>query len=508
MTDDEVLSEQAHNLRKRAEEIARSNAAGLPENLEALTAEQTRQLLHDLRVHQIELEMQNEELRRTQVELEDSRARYFDLYELAPVGYVTISEKGLVTRANLTIANLLDIARSALVKQPLSRFIVSEDQDIFYRHRRLLFESGEPQACELRMLRRDGAWFWAYLEASLMKEEDGKRVCRAVVSDITKRKRAEETLRENEKRFRTLFEQAAVGVALVETRTGRYIDTNQKYCDFLGYTRDEMLHLSFQAVTYPADVQENVDNNALLMEGKIREFSIEKRYIRKDGSLMWGVLTVSPLWVPGEVPAEYFHIAVVNDITERKQADEALQDARQKLELALGREQLLARTDSLTGLYNRRYFFELAAREFNATRRYRRPLAIIMFDTDSLKTTNDTFGHAAGDRLLELVAHTAAGHMRAVDVLARYGGDEFIIMLPETSTQHALPIAERIRSSVAALQVETGKGPARVTISIGIAELKSDPADHSIEKVIQRADNAMYVAKAQGRNRIETYPKA
>jgi PAS domain S-box-containing protein len=139
-------------------------------------------------VHQIELEMQNEELRRTQEELEASRARYFDLYDLAPVGYFTLSEQGLILEANLTAARLLGVARATLVKQPLSRFILPGDQDIHYRHRKQLLETGAPQSWELRLLRKDGDPFWARVEATTAQGADGAAVWRAVVSDITERK--------------------------------------------------------------------------------------------------------------------------------------------------------------------------------------------------------------------------------------------------------------------------------------------------------------------------------
>ena len=160
-------------LRKRAEALAGERAGEMPENLEALPPEVALRALHELRVHQIELEMQNEELRRTQEELEVSRARYFDLYDLAPVGYFTLSEKGLILEANLTAAKLLGVARSALVKQPLSRFILPEDQDIYYLHRKALLETGAPQAWELRLLKKDGAPFWARVEATTAQGVDG-----------------------------------------------------------------------------------------------------------------------------------------------------------------------------------------------------------------------------------------------------------------------------------------------------------------------------------------------
>ncbi|MEI6309655.1 MAG: PAS domain-containing protein, partial [bacterium] len=140
-------------LHQQAEEITRQNAAQSAENLEALSPEETRLLLHELQVHQIELEMQNEELRRTQLELDATRARYFDLYDLAPVGYCTLSEQGLILEANLAAATLLGSARGALVRQLISRFIHKEDQDIYYLHLKQLFQTGEPQACELRMVK-------------------------------------------------------------------------------------------------------------------------------------------------------------------------------------------------------------------------------------------------------------------------------------------------------------------------------------------------------------------
>jgi PAS domain S-box-containing protein len=165
----------------------------MPENLEVLSPEAARRAIYELRVH-IELEMQNEELRRTQEELEGSRARYFDLYDLAPVGYFTLSEQGLILEANLTAARLLGVERGALVKQPLSRFVLREDQDIYYLHRKALLETGAPQAWELRMHKKDAAPFWVRVEATTAQHPDGASMWRALVSDITETKRAEQLI--------------------------------------------------------------------------------------------------------------------------------------------------------------------------------------------------------------------------------------------------------------------------------------------------------------------------
>jgi PAS domain S-box-containing protein len=194
----ESATPQDTALRKRAETMARVKAAQSPE--------ETRRTLHELRVNQIELEMQNEELRRAHTELDAARARYFDLYDRAPVGYVTVSEPGLILEANLTAAALLGVGGSALGKQPISRFIHPEFQGIYYLHRKHLFETGEPQVCEMRMVKQDGTAFWADLPATAGQDAGGAPVCRLVVSDITERKRMEELLREKEERYRLLFE--------------------------------------------------------------------------------------------------------------------------------------------------------------------------------------------------------------------------------------------------------------------------------------------------------------
>jgi PAS domain S-box-containing protein len=187
--------DQPAELRGRAEGIARERAAQRPTNLDAATPEEVPRLLHDLRVHQIELELQNEELRRAQVELDASRARYFDLYDLAPVGYCSLSEQGLILEANLTAATLLGAARGALVQQPFSRFVHRDDQDGFYLHRKRLLETGEPQGCELRLQRIGGEPFWAKLEASLAPADTLARTSRVVLSDVSERRRAEQERR-------------------------------------------------------------------------------------------------------------------------------------------------------------------------------------------------------------------------------------------------------------------------------------------------------------------------
>lgn len=184
-------------LRRIAEQKLHENGGPEPDTLSDMSPEERRRIIHELQTHQIELELQNEELRRAQIELEVSRARYFDLYELAPVGYCTVSQKGLIIEANLTAAKLLNTARESVVKQPMSRFILKQDQDIFYLHRKRLFETGEPQVCELRMTGGNSPGLWVRIDASVSAEDENHTpVYRVVITDITKRKQAEKQLLE------------------------------------------------------------------------------------------------------------------------------------------------------------------------------------------------------------------------------------------------------------------------------------------------------------------------
>jgi PAS domain S-box-containing protein len=178
-------------LRQQGEAVFREESALAPAGHEVLSLEDSERLLHDLRVHQIELEMQNEELRQAQVLLDTERARYFDLYDLAPVAYCTLSETGLILQSNLAMATLLGSSRAELVMRPISGFILKADQDIYYLHRRKVVENGEPQVCELQLVKRDGTAFWAHLASAVAQEPDGTVVVRVVASDVTQRKRAE-----------------------------------------------------------------------------------------------------------------------------------------------------------------------------------------------------------------------------------------------------------------------------------------------------------------------------
>ena len=228
---------QAIVLRRRAEKIARGGTDQSPKKQEALSPEKTLRIFHELQAHQIELQMQNEEMGRLQAELDAARTRYFDLYDLAPIGYCTVNEKGLFMDVNLTASTMLGISRDKLVKQLLTRFILKEDQDVYYLHLKKLFDTGEPQTCELRMVKKDGTVFWAHLTGAAAKDDSGATLCSIVMSDITGRKqmdaqRAEaiDALRKSETQLRATLEAVADGILAVDNK-GKVVLANRRFAD-------------------------------------------------------------------------------------------------------------------------------------------------------------------------------------------------------------------------------------------------------------------------------------
>jgi PAS domain S-box-containing protein len=183
--------EKPSELRKRAEEKLKSIII----QPGAMSDKETRQLIHELQVHQIELEMQNEELRRAQIELEESRAKYSDLYDFAPVGYFTFNKDGLTLEANLTAAKELGVERAFIINKPFRAYIVAEDREIFDQHLRDVLTSEDRKTCELRLKRKNRIEFYAHLESIAVSDSRGAYVCRTSCIEITSRKKVEKEMK-------------------------------------------------------------------------------------------------------------------------------------------------------------------------------------------------------------------------------------------------------------------------------------------------------------------------
>ena len=176
----------------------------------------------------------------------------------------------------------------------------------------------------------------------------------------------------------------------------------------------------------------------------------------------------------------------------------ALEDVNGELRRALAAEEAASRTDFLTGVCNRRHFYELAERELAVAQRYRQDLAVVLFDADRFKDVNDRYGHQAGDEVLRRLTAAAQRNLRAADVLARHGGEELVVLLPCGDERAAMVVAEHIRQAAAAEVVETDLGPVSVTLSAGVAQAL---AGDTVDAMVARADHALYAAKRAGRDR-------
>jgi diguanylate cyclase (GGDEF)-like protein len=195
---------------------------------------------------------------------------------------------------------------------------------------------------------------------------------------------------------------------------------------------------------------------------------------------------------------------LLKEISIRKQTETALRKSEETL-------RLLAITDSLTDLYNRRYFYELAEIEISKSIRYSRPLSVMMFDLDFFKHINDTFGHTTGDMVLKTVAEITKELLRKSDIIARYGGEEFVVLLPETSAPEASAIAERMRKQIENTTIEAGNRQITVTVSFGVSDFlrktNSETQEIILSEFISSADQALYASKNTGRNKVTVYKR-
>jgi diguanylate cyclase (GGDEF)-like protein/PAS domain S-box-containing protein len=375
-------------------------------------------------------------------------------------------------------------------------------------HFSAVFHQSIPQDVNLdfRIITPDGETRWISHHCTAVYSESGQWLGRRESNrDITGRKLVEQELK-TQRDFATLVINTMGQGLTVTNAEGRFEFVNPAYARLFGYETADLIG------KLPSDMT-IFEDQPLLDEQRVQRqlgktSTYESRLRRADGSFAHVLIT----GVPREHGGCYAgSVAVITDLTEQKRvqtelrrAKDALEAAYHKLKQTLVREQQLARTDSLTGINNRGYFFELATRKFNVAIRYRLPLSMLMFDIDHFKQINDAFGHVMGDQVLKKITQVVFAEIRLADVIGRYGGDEFVVLLPHTSEQEALSLAERIHSSISAVRIETDDGPLTLTISIGITQTThhevSEQQRDTVENLFLRADQALYAAKQAGRN--------
>ena len=289
-------------------------------------------------MHQIELEMQNDELRRAQAELEAAQARFFELYDLAPVGYCTLSEEGVILEANLTMATLLDVARGDLVAQPLSRFVLPEDQDVWYLRRKAVFATDSVPAFPVRMVRAKRGQFWARIEATVAPDAEGARTCLVSLSDVTEHKQAADDLEASAGYWQETFDALSDAVSLV-TPEGQILRCNRAHETLLGKPVAEIVgHTCFELIHKTKSPIAGCPVVLARQTGKREQMELAV------GDRLCLVTADPVLDSQGRVTAA---VHIVSDITERKRADKALRASQERLALTIESANL--------GIWDRRF---------------------------------------------------------------------------------------------------------------------------------------------------------
>jgi len=473
---------------------------GRPQHeLRATDAPDPLKLLHELQVHQVELRLQNDELQRIQASLEASVARYFELYDLAPVGYCTLGKNGEILEANVVAATSLGVTRQELVGQPISRFIVEEDYDVFLAHCNELAVNGILHSCTLRMVRQDMPPFWARLRSVGTLDGDGHPSFRMAFADITADKRLEEALQEQKDFFHQIAENLSDFIAVLDLE-GRRIYNSPSYQQFFS-TIDDLQNSDSFADVHPDD-RERVKRMFMETVQTGVGHRIEYRFLKRDGSI-WDMESRGS--VIRDKNGRVARVLVVSrDITEHLQLQEQVRH--------------MAFHDALTELPNRRLLCDRLTQAMAASSRSGCHGALMFLDLDNFKPLNDAFGHDVGDLLLIEATARLKHCVREMDTVARFGGDEFVVMLSTLESGEAESIAQaaiiaaKVRAVLSesyhlTVYDETPHSETTVehqcTASIGVTLFKGNNVSKS--DILKHADAAMYQAKQAGGNQVRVF---
>ena len=552
-------------------------------------------------------------------ELRESEVRFRLAFENANIGMCLVNTQGGFLRVNRKMSAMFGYSQAELERMNVNDITQPAYAEVSPRFIQQATTNSTIDHAEFEKeyIHKQGQSIWGQVSSSLVRSSEGEpQYFISHVVDITDRKQSEEALRASEARFRSYFELPLIGIAITSPEKG-WLDANAKLCAMLGYTKAELMALTWAELTHPEDLAVDLAQFNRVMAGEIEGYDLEKRFMCKDGRTIFTHLAVQCVRHPDQ--SVHYVVALLEDITERKQTEAALQasearyqdlyenapdmylsvepetgrilqcnqtverltgfakhdllgrqvfelyhpacletakqimnqfmqtgnvhdaelqircqdgsqisvslnvsavrDAtgkivqsrsswrditeRKRLEAQL---QQLAATDGLTGVVNRRRFMDLAADEIKRATRLSHPLALALLDLDHFKQINDTYGHATGDQALIALTSICQGSIREIDVLARFGGDEFVLLFPETTSAEAHAVMERVRLALIAQPVDVHGKLVALSISVGIAGLAS--AAKSLDTLIECADQALYQAKAAGRNRVVSEPTA
>jgi len=402
---------------------------------------------------------------------------------LMPVGVVKFCADGAVEMMNPVAAGLLLSMESAGTLQDLYLELSPIAPDLHLRIEKFTAPVGN--IIDQQWLRARAGGRDLVLSLTVNKIKDN--VYMAVLTDVTKLAEQEEKLYVDRQKFFAIFDHVRDYAIYTITMDGLIEEWNQSVQRFGGWDAADV-HGRNMSLFFPQDDPDRPNIELLLAEAaRIGSAETEGWRVKRDGSRVWVNSVITAL--PDEAGKVRGFVVVSRDITQRKQ----LEDEKKQL----------ATIDPLTGAYNRRQGDVLLAVEFSRRTRYGRPFAVLTMDIDHFKAVNDRFGHPAGDSVLCAVVQTCRNILRPTDLLVRWGGEEFLVILPETDTNAAMVAAERLRTAVEANEATLPGGVnIRVTVSIGVAL----PSSESSSELLSRCDVALYSAKTGGRNRVFLAP--
>ena len=411
------------------------------------------------------------------------RGRLDSIFEISTAALAVLGTDGRILEANPALCAIAGCEPADLVGMEFWGFAAPGDTSLLHWPRLLSGELTSYDA-ERRYVAFDGREL--VLDISLRPfHDDAGAVAWFVVSvtDRTEQRAAEARTRDAESVFSSAFELAPIGMGLADLE-GRWLRVNPALCGIAGFDEAELLAMRFHDLTHPDDLEADLSLREQLRAGHIPSFHMEKRYLHKNGSIVWVQISVSLVRVDDGVPG-YF-VTQVQDIHERKELESNLTHRSMH--------------DPLTGLPNRALLVQHLHQAATRRRVEDQTFAVLFVDVDGFKAVNDDLGHAVGDEVLVAVGARLSSTLRASDTVARFGGDEFVVIAELAHRADAAVLADRLTAAVSAPIQIAGIGPATVGASIGVA-VHGDGHD-DVESMLVAADADMYRVKRARREAL------
>ncbi|MGI6286014.1 diguanylate cyclase [Neomoorella humiferrea] len=423
--------------------------------------------------------------RRMEEELVKSRQEYLELAEDAPIGILKCDRRGNITYVNQKVPEILG---SPSIEETKKINLLTFHQMIkFGLSQRLedCLQNNRSDTYEVHYESKWGKKVWLRVHVKPLANKNEVTGAQMIIDDITQKKRLEEENRRREERLRLMLKGIPSPAWLI-SRERRILAQNKAAAELFGTKEGDYCWQGIHGGEYlPKEYREAIEKTGVPLPGTKCYFCRGDEALAANEPVNSEVEFAEGVWDTWWVPQGedvYVHYAV--DVTRYKKMEEELYR--------------LSITDPLTGVYNRRYFIQTLEQEIERVRRSGQPLSVIMADLDHFKNINDRFGHAVGDQVLKAMAASFKERLRKTDCLARWGGEEFVILLPDTTAEGGALLAEDLRRRLSQMEIP---GVGHVTASFGVTGYL--PGD-TVDTIIQRVDDMMYQAKGKGRNCVCT----